>query len=217
MSETIKVSDTTRKTHENAARSGFAAVDSAAKATKDVAAETAALTEKAADRVKQANQATAQTASEATDAASKTTASGADVMMTGVRTVADIGGKVGDISFGRSHKMLSSAARAMDVYTDATERSAERVQALVVSCMTLGRGLQKMQHMWLEMLDHSIETTTRKPQDLLRCKTLLEVAEVQRDLYIDAVNHAVTSSSRLLDLAGRAVQDAVRPLQTHHH
>ena len=217
MSETMKVSDTARRTHDNAARSGFAAVDSAAKATKEAVAQTATVTEKAADRVKQANETATQIASEATNAASKATASGADVMMTGVRTVADIGGKVGDISFGRGHQMLTSAARAMDVYAGATERSAERVQALVASCMTLGRGLQKMQLMWLEMLDHSMENATHKPQDLLRCKTLLEVAEVQRDLYIDAVNHAVTSSSRLLELAGRTAQDAVRPLQTQHH
>ena len=217
MSETMNASDTARRTHENAARSGFAAVDSAAKATKEAVAQTAALTEKAANRVKQANETATRIASEATSAVSKATASGADAMMTGVRAVADISGKVGDASFGHSHQMLASAARAMDVYTDATERSAERVQALVASCMTLGRGLQKMQHMWLEMLDHSIETATHKPQDLLRCKTLLEVAEVQRDLYIDAVNHAVTSSSRLLELAGRTAQDAVQPLQTQHH
>ena len=206
MSETMKVSDTTRKAHDNGARAGFAAVDSAAKATKEAVAQTAPITETAADRIKQANEAATQAVSEATNFASKATASAADVS-----------GKVGDISFGRSHQMLASAARAMDVYTDATERSAERVQALVSSCMTLGRGWQKMQHMWLEMLDHSMERATHKPQDLLRCKTLLEVAEVQRDLYMDAVSHAVASTTRLLELAGRTAQDAARPLQTHHH
>ena len=217
MSETIKVSDMARRTQDNAARSGFAAVEAVTKATQEAVSQTASAAETTSDRVKQADETATQTVSNATDIMSKATTSGVDAAMTGVRTAADISGKVGDIGFGRGHQMLTSAARAMDVYTDATERSAERVQALVSSCMTLGQGLQKMQHMWFEMLDHSVGNATYKPQDLLRCKTLMEVAEVQRGLYMDAVNHAITSSSRLLELAGRTAQDAARPLQTQHH
>jgi hypothetical protein len=78
----------------------------------------------------------------------------------------------------------------------------------------MGRGLQSMQHAWLEMLDHSIENAAHKPQDLLRCKNMIELAEVQRDLYIDAINYAFESTGRLLDLAGRTAQDAVRPLRS---
>jgi hypothetical protein len=48
----------------------------------------------------------------------------------------------------------------------------------------------------------------------LRCKNATEVAEMQRDLYLDAINHAFESTSRLLDLAGRTAQDAVRPLRS---
>ena len=81
--------------------------------------------------------------------------------------------------------------------------------------MTMGRGMQTMQHAWLEMLDHSMEHAAHKPQDLLRCKNLVELAEVQRDLYLDAVNHMFESTSRLFDLAGRTVQDAVHPLRSY--
>jgi len=113
--------------------------------------------------------------------------------------------------------MLNSTVHALDVYRDATERSAERVHALFSSYVTLGRGLQQMQHAWLEMVDHSLQTASHKPQDLLRCKNLVELAEVQRGLYLDTINHAVESGSRLLEMAGRAAQDAARPLQNSHH
>jgi hypothetical protein len=46
---------------------------------------------------------------------------------------------------------------------------------------------------------------------------MVEVAEVQRDLYIGAINRAVESTTRLLEMAGRTAQDAVRPLQSTHH
>jgi uncharacterized protein (DUF1778 family) len=63
-------------------------------------------------------------------------------------------------------------------------------------------------------MDHTMEHAAQKPKDLLRCKNAIEVAEVQRDLYLDAINHAFESTSRLLDLAGRTAQDAVRPLRS---
>jgi hypothetical protein len=135
----------------------------------------------------------------------------------GMRTAAGVGGRVADINFGRGHHLMNSAAHAMDIYREASERSAGQVQALFTSAMTFGRGVQQMQHAWLEMMDHSMEHAAHKPQDLLRCKNLVELAEVQRDLYLDAINHAFESTSRLLDLAGRTAQDAIRPLHTRTH
>ena len=69
----------------------------------------------------------------------------------------------------------------------------------------------------LEIVDQSLENAAHKPQDMLRAKSLVELAEVQRDLYLSTINHAVESGSRLLEMAGRTAQEAVRPLQTQHH
>ena len=161
-----------------------------------------------------------ETVAEAVDTAtamsSKVVDETREAMMIGVRTAAGVGSRVADISMGRSHHMLSSAARTMDIYHDASERSAERVQALFSSWMAIGRGFQQMQHAWLEMCDHALEHAAHKPQDLLQCKTMVEVAEVQRDLYIDAVDHALESSSRLLEMMNHTARDAVRPLQSRH-
>jgi hypothetical protein len=55
--------------------------------------------------------------------------------------------------------------------------------------------LQQMQHMYLEIFAHSVEHAGLIPQGLLHCKSMVEVVEVQRDPYIDAVNQAITSSS----------------------
>jgi hypothetical protein len=159
----------------------------------------------------------AETAEVATNMSSQAAEQSRDVMMMGVRTAADVGSRVADIGFGRGHHLMSSAVHAMDLYRDASEQSAERVHALFASALTLGRGLQHMQHAWLEIVDHTIENAAHKPQDLLRCKNITEMAEVQCDLYIGAINHAFESTTRLLDMAGRTAQDAVRPLQLHPH
>lgn len=221
MSETTKTAETAKRATDQTARSAQATVDTAARTAKNGINETSHVAQNGIDRAKEVSQSitetVAETASAAADLSSKAAEQSREVLMMGMRTAAGVGSRVADISYGRGHHMLTSATNAMDIYRDAAERSAERVQALFSSYMTFGRGLQSIQHAWLEMVDHSIEHAAHKPQDLLRCRNMVELAEVQRDLYIDAVNHAFESTSRLLDMAGRTAQDAVRPLQSRSH
>ncbi len=221
MSETSKPAETTKKVTDQMARSSQASMETAGRATKDTISETSQVAQNGVDRAKEAAQSITETVAETANAAanmsSKAAEQSREVLLMGVRTAAGVGSRVADINFGRGHHLLASAAQAMDIYRDASERSAERVKALFSSYVTFGRGLQDLQHAWLEMVDHTIENATHKPQDLLRCKNIVELAEVQRDLYIDAVNHAFESTSRLLDIAGRTAQEAVRPLQSHAH
>lgn len=219
MSDTMKAIDSTRKAQDNAARAGQGTAEATARVGKEAVGSVAGAAEATADRARQATETLTDNVSEAADTAAsaslKTAATGRDTMLMGARTAAGVTGKVADISFNRSRDMVASSAQAMDIYTGAAERTAERVQALMSSGLTLSRGMQKMQHAWLEMVDQTMERAAHRPQDLLRCKTLVEVAEVQRDLYTDAVNHAFETSSRLLELAASVAQDAVRPLRAH--
>jgi hypothetical protein len=207
MSETSKTAETASKATDTMARSNQAAIEEAGTATKGSIVETG----------QSIIETIAETADAAASMSTKAAAESREVLMFGMRAVAGVGGRVADISFGRGHHLMSSTAHVMTVYRDASERSAEQVQALLSSAMSLGRGLQRVQHAWLEMADHAMATAAHKPQDLLRCNNIVELAEVQRDLYLGAVNHAFEATSRLLDLAGRTVQEAVRPLQSPQH
>jgi hypothetical protein len=221
MSETSKPAEATKKATDQTARFSQANIDAATKVTKDSINEASHAAQNGAERARDVAQSitetVAETANAATNMSTKAAEQSREVMLMGMRTAAGVSSRVADISYGRGHHLLASAAQAMDIYRDASEKSAERVQALFSSYMTFGRGLQNMQHALLEMVDHSIEHAAHKPQDLLRCKNMVELAEVQRDLYIDAINHAFESTSRLLEIAGRTAQDAVRPLQSRAH
>jgi hypothetical protein len=220
MSETTKTAETSRKAADNVGRAGQASIEAVGKATRDTADETVKAVHNGADRAKDAartvNDVVAETADAATVASSKVAEQGREVIMMAARTAAGVSSRVADISYGRSHTILNSTVQALDIYRDASERSAERVHALFSSYLTLGRGLQQMQHAWLEIVDRSLENASHKPQDVLRARNLVELAEVQRDLYLSTINHAVESGSRLLELAGRTAQEAVRPLQSQH-
>jgi hypothetical protein len=218
MSETTKPVETAKKAADQVARSSQASIDAAGKAAKEVASEASGLAQASADGSKEMAKTLTETATEtahaATDMSTKAAEQSRDVLLLGVRTAAGVGSRVAEIGFGRGHHFMSSAAQVMDMYRDASERSSERVQALFSSAFAVSRGLQNMQHAWFEMLDHTMEHASHKPQDLLRCKNATEVAEMQRDLYLEAINHAFESTNRLLDLTGRTAQDAVRPLRS---
>ena len=218
MSETSKAAEATKKAADQTIRSSQANIDATTKTAKESIGEAGQVAQDGANRAKEVahsmTETVSQTAEAAANVSSKAAEQGREVMMMGARTAADVGSRVADISFGRGRHLLASAAHAMDIYRDASERSAERMQALFSSYMTFGRGLQNMQHALLEIADHTIEHAAHKPQDMLRCKNMVELAEVQRDLYVDAINHAFESTSRLLDIVGRTAQDAVRPLQS---
>lgn len=221
MSETTKTAETTKRAADQTTRSSHAAADAAGKATTDAIHETGHAARAGADHARDAGhgmtETVADTAGAASDLSAKAAEQSREALLIGVRTAADVGCRVADLSFGRGHRWLTSATQAMDTYRDASDRSAECMQALFSSYLTFGRGLQAIQHAWLESADHAIESATHKPRDLLRCKNVVELAEVQRDLYLDALNHAFESTSRLLDIAGRTAQDTVRSLQPHVH
>ena len=217
MSETAKAAETMKQATDQARRSSQAGLDAAGRTAKEALGETSRAWEAAVEHARDAGESmtetVADTAHAATNMSSRATEQSRDAMMAGLRSAADVGSRVADSSFGRGQHLMASAVQAMDIYRDASARSGDRVHALFSSAMAMGRGLQSMQHAWLEMMDHTMEHAAHKPQDLLRCRTMVEVAEVQRDLYLDAINHAFESTSRLLDLAGRTAQDAVRPLR----
>ena len=222
MSDTNKISDAPRKAQDTTARSASMAGhaggdrstgDMESKPMKDAAASAEPVAEAAAEQAKH----TGRTFQAATEAGTRTASAAGNVAKIGLSATAEAGGRMADASYDQGRRFLASTAHAMDIYSDATERSAERVQALMSSALTLTRGFQKMQHAWLEILDNSMEHAVHRPQDLLRCKSLTEIAEVQCHLYTDAINHAFESSSRLLELAGRMAEEAGRPLRSPMH
>jgi hypothetical protein len=201
----------TRKTRDTASREG--------RTTREALGQGEEMTQHAAEELRDVGEAVAETVVRTTDAAvemgQRVAEQGREVMLLGVRAAAGMTGRIADAGNGRSHRVLGAAARALDIYREVGDRTAENVQALVTSYMTLGRGAQRIQHAYLELLDRALDRVTHKPQDLLRCKTLEEFAEVQRDLYLEAVNQAVESSTTLLQLAAQTAQQAMRPLQAH--
>jgi hypothetical protein len=138
---------------------------------------------------------------------------GREAVRAGLRVVAGVQEPIADATYDQSRQFLSATARVTSAYREAAEKTAEDVQALLAAYAQLGRGMQQLQHSYFDLLHQAIERATHKPQDLLRCTSMVEFAELQRDLYRDAISTALDGSAKMFQLAGQVAQNAMQPLQ----
>src|SRR6185312_6253574 len=131
----------------------------------------------------------------------------------GFRAIMGVQVPLADVGLEQGRRMIDATARVTDVYREAAERSADDVQALVSSMQTFGRGLQQWQHAFLDLMNQSAERISRKGGDFMSARSPVQVAEVQRDLYLDAVQGLFAANTTLLQLGVQIAQDTMRPLQ----
>jgi len=126
MSETFKPAETTIGGREQTASSASAAVDFGGQQTEAAVDEAGQAAQSnvdfAAAAVHRETETIAETVNAATDGSTKAAEQSREEMMIGMRTAADIGSRAVDIGLGGSLRMLSSAAQAMDIYRDASEK-----------------------------------------------------------------------------------------------
>ncbi len=174
-------------------------------------------TGQSAHRLREAGERGASAAGQATDAFSQaardTAAQGRDVIDAGIRMMTRAQAPLADAGYHQSRRLIESSARVTDAYREAAERSAEDAQALIAACTSIGRGLQQWNHACLDLVSQSVERSAQKRQAFLQCNSVVDLAHVQRDLYLDTIDGLFTSSTTLLQLAGRIAHDALRPLQ----
>jgi len=218
VSDTKKTPQSAREGFEQVREAGKTAVDSTVQSSKEALGRAENVLNRTVDKAGAISSSMADTmarSAEATAELSQRVAEqGRDVVRLGLRSAGNVSGRFADASYDRNHRMLESTTRALEVYREAAESSAEKVQTLFASWTTLGRGVQQMQLAYLQLLDRTLKGVSHKPQDLLRAKSVEEFAAIQRNLYIDTINHAFEASSILLQMAAGVVQEARPALQS---
>ena len=137
-----------------------------------------------------------------------------EVARMGLQAAAEVQGQIAEIGHDQGRQGIKTAVRVADIYRETTENTVGDVQALMLAFSNLGRGMQQMQHAWFDLLNKSIDHATRRPQDLLRCGSPVELAETQRDLYQDGVAYMVDATTTMLDLMSQTARDASRSLES---
>ncbi len=178
---------------ERSAAAGKAIVDTAA----DAADRTA---RQAGQAIRQGGELTR----EAAEAGRETVGQGAQAAAEWQKQVA---------GFGTGQQLLGATARVMDIYRGASEETSANARALADTFAHLGRGMQGLQKTYIQLLDRAARRAATRPMALLRCKSLEDFAQVQRDMYVESLNYSLEATGTLLEAAGSVAQDALKSLQ----
>jgi hypothetical protein len=138
---------------------------------------------------------------------------GREMVASGLGAVAEAAMPLAEVSFDKGRRLLETSVHLTELYREATRDTAGDVQALTLTYSQLGQGWLRMQHAYLNVVQKSLSHAKRQPQDLLRCKSATEFAEVQRDLYVSGVAFMLESSTALMRTAGEIVRGAAEPLE----
>jgi hypothetical protein len=155
----------------------------------------------------------ARTADSAADITRRVADQGREVIWLGMRAAAGMNGRLADVGIGGSHRVLEQASRVVEIYSQASAATADNLRLMFNAYLSLTHGLQQTQHTWLSLLDATINDAAHKPQDMLRCTSMVDFANAQRELYVNAVERAVEASATLLQLGERVAREAVAPLR----
>ena len=212
MSDTKKPSQPAREGIEQAREAGQTTVNSTVRSSQEALGRAGDMLNRTVDQAGVIGSSMADTMARSTEAtvdlSQRVAEQGREAMRFGLRTAASVNSQLADTSYDRNHRVLESTTRALETYREAAASSAEKMQTLFASWATFGRGVQQMQVAYLQLLDRTLKSASHKPQDLLRAKSVEEFAAIQRDLYIDTVNHALEASSALMQMVAGVAQEA---------
>ena len=140
---------------------------------------------------------------------------GWDVMVRGVRAMAEMQAQCAKASLDQGQRVLGAAFQVVDMYREAAGLTAGNVQALTESCTNAGRDLQTWQQECFAQFRRSAAHLTARQHDLGWNRSPADFVKIQRDIYVGAVNDLLRANSVFFDVAAKAAQIQARSLQEH--
>jgi CBS domain-containing protein len=116
----------------------------------------------------------------------------------------------------QASRMGDLMAHAASILSGTAQETSGDVQALMMSTRAAASRMQDAQRAWLEFLTRNVQASARLPQDLIRCRSVQDLAEVQSRFVRESVNVLLDGSAEILRATGRAAEDALRPLEGRH-
>jgi len=105
-----------------------------------------------------------------------------------------------------------SAVDAAGTYQQAMESVTPDLRALSdISRVTLD-GVQELRQVWSEWAAHAAQSTAQATQELMRCRTFQDFAQVQSAFLKDYVQQMMEGSAEMLRVGTRLSQSALRPI-----
>ena len=191
------------------------AVADAEQTRRDAKRDEVAQTKRQADEVERAAEAQ-RAAVRAQKAADRTTREATeklvDTIADGAASVQDSTRKVTANIMEKVQQAASETRKAVTVYSDSAQKIADDLQAIRATSAISVEGMSEIYSAWMEWFSKAASTNADASQQLLQCKTVMQVAELQREFVTTAMRNWMEGSTKVLQITQRASKQALRPL-----
>lgn len=114
-----------------------------------------------------------------------------------------------------------AASETVDAAADTAQRATGEVAraardltgAFANSYGVLADGIQELQHGYWRVVQSSFDLATSAPAEMMRCRSLTELSELQREIFTKYLDGVADANRTLIDVSARVAGQAVRPLQ----
>lgn len=137
---------------------------------------------------------------------------GAEAMETGSRMAERGFAQVADLGRRQAESVRSLMGASARAYGDVGNLSRDDVDALVQSSARLAKGVQDMGWEMMQYTQQSLQMGLRVANDLMTCRSVEDMLDVQRNFVRQSVDTFLQESARLLEMSSNVATDAVNPL-----
>jgi CBS domain-containing protein len=110
---------------------------------------------------------------------------------------------------GQANQVVQQLAEAAEVYRSVAQRIAEEARTLAGTPMAAAGGLQEVSQAWADWLRGAMETNTRFSQEVMRARSLPEIAQAHARFVEDSLTELRDGSTRVLEAAGGVADRAL--------
>lgn len=114
----------------------------------------------------------------------------------------------------QTREVAADAQGALAVYGRASEKIREDLKAVRASSTVSAGAASEMYSAWVGIFRNAARLNASASQQLLRCTSFQQVAELQRELATSAVRNVMEGNAQVLQIAQNASQNAMVPLHT---
>jgi hypothetical protein len=113
-----------------------------------------------------------------------------------------------------------AAKETVAAVADTTQRAADEAArtardlsgAFASSYGIFADGIQELQHGYWRIVQQSVDIAATAPAEMMRCRSLTELSELQRDIFHRYLDGVVDANRTLMDVSARVAGNAVKPL-----
>ena len=112
----------------------------------------------------------------------------------------------------RAQQAVSETRDAMTVYSESARKIADDLQAVRASSAVSVEALSDVRTAWTEWFSKAARTNVEASQQLLQCRSVKQMAELQREYVTTAMRNWMETSTKVLETAQHSSKQALRPL-----